>query len=254
MARLVACPQCGSTHRSVAEQTRFTCDYCQNLVVVDRRIRVEEFVVPARVDVAQARAWAQRWLEAQGVVRPQVVTQTPTQVPYWHVSSGGGEEATLPAVELDSTLLRRLSLPALPVVARDQTRGAFDQLPVPTVTREEAEATALASFRETDPSVVGMRLVWIPVVPLRARANGDEIQGFFLCGTDKVMFEPIPASARCRPGEPTRLMTYASFAVLALVMGMSVAGFWPRALGEGGLVALALVAWTAWDRRPGSGS
>jgi hypothetical protein len=253
VARIVVCPHCAAAHRTVGGESRFTCDYCQSVVVLTEHLGVDEAVVPADPAPARAREAARQWLLRKGVHRPEVCALEPRVVPFWHLVARSGEEHTLCAGENVSPLVRGLVLPAAPLVPRGDPRAReLDPLPRPSISQEEATRAALATFRDPDPTVASVRLVWLPIVTLRADTPGGALEGIYVAGADKVLFGPLPEGARDAPAERDRLVAFAVFLGIALGVGLLLEPPLLRAAVEIGLVLAGVTAFRSWGTSPAS--
>jgi hypothetical protein len=252
VARIVACPHCGAPHRTVGAQTEITCDYCRSLVIVARDLTVEELVVPAAADRQLAYEAAAAWLQNEGVQVQRIVPGEARFCPLWVVSGQSGEEHHLPARDDAPALLHSLRLPAMPLVTRGQARAkGLEPLPEATISRADAEAAALATFRDAAPAVETVRLLWLPLVELTAFTAAGPVPGVYVAGAERLLFAPFPVGATDPPVDRSRLTLYGSFVAASWLAGVVTASPWVRGWVEAALGGTLLLWLVAMERRRG---
>jgi len=251
MARIVRCPSCGAAHRVVSGQTQLRCDYCRTVVRADLTVSVEEWFSAAPLDRSLSLAIATHEMRRVGVTDFDVVVEGVRCQALWQIVSTDGEEHRLAATAPEHPLLAQLGIPSVSFAPRD--RSQWEQpLPELRCGREEAEAAALASFSDPDPSVQAARLFWFCYHPLRIRVGHSELQGLHVPGDERIWLESLPLDARRRPANSSLLWRYAAYASLAFVLGAAIADGWQRAFAVGGACALATLLWSGplKERRP----
>ena len=252
VARLVSCPQCAAPYRVVGGETRFRCDYCRSLVEIREHPQVEELVITAPLPPeSEVRRRLRIHLQQQGARGVRTDVDAGRYIPFWHLISRGGEELVVAAAEIHPPFASGFVLPAAPMETRDHPLCPEPIPPeVRTVEPEQAEAAALATFRDRDPTLSLRRLVWVPAVPITVSGRGWQEQGWFLPGPDRILLSALPEAARRIPVDRDRLIAYGVIAAIALSAGIAVGGIWPRLIVEIGVLAAAWLAWRMRFGRP----
>lgn len=245
VARLVSCPQCAAPYRVVGAETRFRCDYCRSLVELRDQVESVELVVTAELppesEVRRRVRLHLRQLGARGV---RVEIERGRYLPFWHLISRGGEEHVVAAAQMDAPFGPGFVLPAAPMDSRDHPLCPEPDPAEPvTVAPEAADGAALATFRDRDPTVATRRLVWIPAVPVTCGAEGWEERGWFLPGPDRLLLSGLPGSVTGPAPDRPRLLAYAGFAALALLLGTWIRDPWARLATEAAVLGVATVVW-----------
>jgi len=188
-------------------------------------------------------------LRCQGARGVRIEVDAPRYVPFWHLISRGGEEHVLAAAQVDPPFAAGFVLPAAPMDTREHPLAPEPEPAEPvTVEAAAADAAALATFRDRDPTVATRRLVWVPAVPITASAEAWQQRGWFLPGPDRLLLSSLPDTLTRGPVDRPRLVAFVAFAGLALLLGWWVRDPVARLVTEG--LALGL-AWLGWKLRFG---
>ncbi len=224
MAVLVRCNHCGAPHRVVAAGERFRCDYCRGWNYLQGSTGSEELVCPTRTSSSRIRESVLRDLRERGLSCRTLRLEDRISLPLWQLVSQQGEELLLPGALLEEAAISGMQAPALELVPRDDPRAAAITIAAtePEISREQAEATALASFQEPDSTLQTVRLIWLSLVPVRISfSSGTVHQGFYLDGADRVLLGSLPDSA----GDES----------LRMELALGLAGFFLACLAVGAL-------------------
>jgi hypothetical protein len=207
----------------VAAGERFRCDYCRGWNYLQGTIGREELVCPTTTSASRVRESVLRHLQQRGLSCLSLQLEERVSLPLWQLVSQQGEELLLPAALLDETAISGMQAPALELVSRDDPRaagGAISASATLQISREQAEATALASFQEPDSTLETVRLIWLSLVPVRLTfRNGIVHRGFYLDGADRVLLGSLPDSAADESLRVELAVGLAGFFLLCLVLG-----------------------------------
>ncbi len=247
MATLVRCVHCGAPHRAVSARERFVCSYCRGSNRIESGLRFEELVCPLRRSPTLVRQAVQRDLQLRGLPELPVETEHSCFLPIWQVISAEGEEFLLPAGLRDHPQAASARPPGAPLLGRkDPELGEVTGLPdAPEISRDEAEASALASFEHPEAPIESIRLLWYAVTPVRVRTRVGPLQGLFLEGADKLLLESVPPAARDETLRTELLFSLIAFFALCLFWGGSDQGWGMRILG----LSLACAGAWVWFRK-----
>lgn len=244
MAVLVRCNHCGAPHRVVAAGERFRCDYCRGWNYLQGTTGREELVCPSTTSASRIRESVLRHLQQRGLSCLSLQLEERVSLPLWQLVSQQGEELLLPAALLDETALSGMQAPALELVPRDDPRAAAGAIPSSAaleISREQAEATALAGFQEPDSTLETVRLIWLSLVPVRLSfRNGTVHRGFYLDGADRVLLGSLPASAGDESLRLELAVGLPGFLLICLVLGSFCREWGLRIVA---LLAFSTVSW-----------
>lgn len=245
MAVLVRCSHCGAPHRSVSARERFVCDYCKGLNILHEETSLEELICPASTPSVRILDMVRQQFLARDLPSFPAELDPPRLLPVWQIVSREGEECLVAAALRELPMVEALRPPALPLVSKaeallmGQERTALP-LEIP---REEAEATALASFDDGDALLEAVRLIWLPVVTLRVKTPAGTVRGLYLEGADRLLLEPVPSSAGDEAARPAWIIALAALFAMDLVLGRGLHA-WPLKVAM--LAAGSALAWVVF--------
>ncbi len=242
MALLVRCSHCGAPHRSVSARERFVCDYCKGLNVLHEERLLEELVCPVAPVASRVLDTVRLHLMTRGLPSFPVELDAARRLPFWQIVSTEGEECFLPAAWRQMPAVEALRPPAAPLVGKAEAVLMGEGPPaVPLeISREEAEKTALASFEQDDALLEVVRLIWLPVVPLRVSTPSAVVQGLYLGGAERLLLESIPPEASDAEFRWEWVGALAALFGSSLLLGATIGGWTER------LVALSVDAAVLW--------
>lgn len=247
MATLVRCVHCGAPHRVVSSRERFVCSYCQGSNRLESGLQFEELVCPLRCSATRVENAVQRDLQLRGLAELPVRVEASRFVPVWQFVSAEGEEFLLPAGMRDHPITASLRPPASPLMSReDPALGNPEGLPLaPELSRQEAEAAALATFEHPEAPIECIRLLWYAITPVRVSTRVGELDGLFLEGAEKLVLEAVPPAARDEPLRAELLVSLLAYFAATIAVGAASESWPARILAVGGCV---LAAWF-WFRK-----
>jgi hypothetical protein len=240
-------------HRVLASQTRLLCDYCKSWIQCEQAVHVEELCIAGKLDRAHSERVIREWLARQGVHKYELRKPSAGTFAVWHLSSEAGEELFLPATPDAGPLLQKLRPSAAPMVEMDQ-RDPDIELGELAIERPEAEQAAMAAFRDKDPRLATIRLLWLPYCSFRVEFGAGGSDAFHVLGSERPLLEPLPDGARALPARPELLSAFFAFVLLLYLVALLLPS---RALASVVLAAMltaVLPVWAGWAARRGVSS
>ncbi len=245
MALLVRCSHCGAPHRSVSARERFVCDYCKGLNILHEETSLEELVCPVDPSMTRVLDTVHLHLMARGLSAPTIRLEAARRLPVWQIVSREGEEVFLPAALRDLAAVEALRPPALPLVSKAEALLEGEGPPaLPLeISREEAEKTALATFDDPEAPLEAVRLIWLPVVPLRVKTRVGEVRGLYLEGAERLLLETIPPGAADESGGERWMVAVIALFAVDLLVG-ALLPTWPLRIA--GLALSTALMWVVF--------
>ena len=108
---------------------------------------------------------------------------------------------------------------------------------------ESVVQAARADFDAAESPVVLVRLVWIGIAEFMASYAGQSFGVVQVLGTDRVVFETLPAARASSSAVKERLLAFGAFVAGAAALGLIVAEAGPRLAFELGWLALGSLYW-----------
>ena len=247
MRGVVRCDHCGAPHRREAARTRFRCDWCGGDNRVEAVRLVEELLLAADDRTRDPATRVREALGSQGLRGATVHPRAKRWVALWQVVNEDGEEFLSPvsATSLEEPVLRSLPAGPLRLLVEDQPSWVTNLDPRPSID-EDADTivkAAQANFDEPESPVVLVRLVWIGVAEFMVSYDGQSFGALQVLGTDRVVFESLPAVRSSASLIPERLAAFGIFIAVAIAMGLLVDDPGPRLVVEAGWLALGTLFW-----------
>lgn len=247
MRGVVRCDHCGAPHRREAASTRFRCDWCggDNRVEVVRL--VEELILATDDHTRDPATRVREELGSRGLRGATITPQPSRWAGLWQVVNEDGEEFLAPVAStvVDEPVLR--ALPAGPLrTLGDDPPGWASDLPERPATDHDSESVvqaARAAFDAAESPVVLVRLVWIGIAEFTASYGGQGFGVVQVLGTDRVIFETLPAARTSSSVVKERLLAFGTFVGGAAVLGVIIPEAGPRLAFELGWLALGSLYW-----------
>ena len=165
----------------------------------------------------------------------------------WQVVNEQGEEFLSPVAvtATDEPVLRTLPAGPLRPPEDDPPSWTANLAPRPP-TDEDADtivSAAQATFDDAESPVVLVRLVWVGIAEFTASYTGSSFGVMQILGTDRVIFDSLPAARSSSALIPERLVAFALFVTGAVALGLIVGDAGPRLAFEAGWLALGTLFW-----------
>lgn len=247
MRGVVRCDHCGAPHRREAASTRFRCDWCGGDNRVEAIQLVEELIFAADDRTRDPATRVREALGSRGLQGARVTPRDCRWFGVWQVVNADGEEFVAPVAATlgEEPVIRILPAGPMKALGEDEPSWATDlpTRPAPGEDTEEVIAAARATFDAAETDVVLVRLLWLGIAEFDLEYSGRRFAATQILGTDRVLFETLPARRTMPEAVHERLVAFSVFVAGAIGLGLLVPGPMERLAFEAGWLLLGALYW-----------